>query len=340
MSKQASPTLIGAFVIGAIALVVIGLLVFGSGRFFSGSLTRVAFFPGSVKGLRIGAPVNFRGVSVGEVTGIQALYDDKDGSLLIPVTMELLPNRLTIIDPVGTQREESSELPDLIERGLRAQLQVDSLVTGLLSVDLDFHPDTPADTVSVPNTAFEDIAQLPTIPSRLEELDQSLAAVMQEVPGLLRDVRTLLAEVTSGKTAGTFQKILADVQDFTDQLDRAAPTIERVIGQTEGAVASVQRVADSADTMLTNNQESIGAAITDLQATAVAVRRMADQLNNLAAENRKGLRDFTETGLYEFTGLAQDAQRMVNQITRLAEELERDPARFLFGDRGQGVRAE
>jgi phospholipid/cholesterol/gamma-HCH transport system substrate-binding protein len=67
---------------------------------------------------------------------------------------------------------------------------------------------------------------------------------------------------------------------------------------------------------------------------------MADQVNNLAAENRQGLRDFTENGLYEITGLAQDAQRMVNQITRLAEQLERDPARFLFGDRNQGVRAE
>ena len=64
---------------------------------------------------------------------------------------------------------------------------------------------------------------------------------------------------------------------------------------------------------------------------------MADQINAAVAENRDGLRDFTQTGLYEYTGLAQDAQRMVDQITRVAEELERDPARFLFGNRTQGV---
>jgi phospholipid/cholesterol/gamma-HCH transport system substrate-binding protein len=52
------------------------------------------------------------------------------------------------------------------------------------------------------------------------------------------------------------------------------------------------------------------------------------------------LRDFTQTGLYEYTGLAQDAQRLVDQITRVAEELERDPARFFFGDRTQGVATE
>ena len=64
------------------------------------------------------------------------------------------------------------------------------------------------------------------------------------------------------------------------------------------------------------------------------------KLDQLVAENRQGLRDFTQEGLYEYTGLAQDAQRLVDQITRIAEELERDPARFLFGDRAQGIRAD
>ena len=73
---------------------------------------------------------------------------------------------------------------------------------------------------------------------------------------------------------------------------------------------------------------------------ASAMRRTADQVDKLVAENRQGLRDFTQEGLYEYTGLAQDAQRLVDQITRIAEELERDPARFLFGDRAQGIRAD
>jgi phospholipid/cholesterol/gamma-HCH transport system substrate-binding protein len=112
------------------------------------------------------------------------------------------------------------------------------------------------------------------------------------------------------------------------------------VAQTELSAASIQRVADTAEQTLIANQDAIDATVAELQSTVVAVRRMADQVNNLAAENRQGLREFTESGLYEITGLAQDAQRMVNQITRLAEQLERDPARFLFGDRNQGVRAE
>jgi paraquat-inducible protein B len=340
MSKQASPTLIGAFVVGAIALVVAGLLVFGSGRFFADRLTWVTYFPGSVKGLRVGAPVNFRGVRIGEVTRIQVLYDEQDGSMLIPVVMEVLPEQVTVIDRGDGQGSESAEVEELIGRGLRAQLQVDSLVTGLLSVDLDFYGDTPVEQVRIDSPALRDYPVVPAIPSRMEELEQSLGAVMQEIPGLLRDVRGLLGEVTSGQTASSVDRILQDVAQFTDSLDRAAPAMARLIERTEQSAVSIQRVAESAEQIMTSNQEAIDATIGDLQATVTAVRRMADQVNNMVAENRQGLRDFTETWLYEITGLAQDAQRMVNQITRLSEQLERDPASFFLGDRGQGILAE
>jgi paraquat-inducible protein B len=340
MSKQASPTLIGAFVVGAIALVVVGLLVFGGGRFFADRLTWVTYFPGSVKGLRVGAPVNFRGVRIGEVTRIQVLYDEQDGSMVIPVVMEVLPEQVTVIDRGDGQQSRRTDVEELIGRGLRAQLQTDSLVTGLLSVDLDFYADAPVEQVTVDSPALRDYPVVPAVPSRMEELEQSVATVMQEIPGLLRDVRGLLGEVTSGQTANSVDRILQDVAKFTDGLERATPAMARLVERTEQSAASIQQVAESAEQIMTSNQEAIDATIGDLQTTVTAVRRMADQVNNMVAENRQGLRDFTENGLYEITGLAQDAQRMVNQITRLSEQLERDPTRFFFGDRGQGVRAE
>jgi paraquat-inducible protein B len=293
-----------------------------------------------VKGLRIGAPVNFRGVRIGEVTGIQVLYDEQDGSMVIPVVMEVVTGQVTVIDRDQTRQRERADIEGLIARGLRAQLQTDSLVTGLLSVDLDFYPDTPVQQVRIESPALRDYPVVPAIPSRMAELEQSLDVVMREVPVLLSDVRALLSEVTSGNTAANVDRILADVAGFTDSLDRATPAIERMVSQTEESVAAMQRVAQTADAILTSNQAAIDAALGELQGTVTAVRRMADQVNNMVAENRQGLRDFTENGLYEITGLAQDAQRMVNQITRISEQLERDPARFFFGDRGQGVLAE
>jgi paraquat-inducible protein B len=300
----------------------------------------VTYFPGSVRGLRIGAPVNFRGVAIGEVTRIQVLYDEQDGSMLIPVVMEVLPEQVTVIDRGDGQQRRRTDVEELIGRGLRAQLQTDSLVTGLLSVDLDFYPDAPIEQVNIDSPDLRDYPVVPAVPSRMEELEQSVGTVMQEIPGLLRDVRGLLGEVTSGQTASSVDQILRDVAEFTDSLERAAPAIAQLVERAEQSAVSIQRVAESAEQIMTSNQETIGATIGDLRATVTAVRRMADQVNNMVAENRQGLRDFTEAGLYEITGLAQDAQRMVNQITRLSEQLERDPARFFFGDRGRGVTAE
>ena len=102
MSK-ANPAVIGGFVVGAIALIVIGLLVFGGTSWFAQRNTYIAYFPGSVKGLRVGAPVDFRGVTIGEVTDIEVLFDPEDITARIPVVMQFDPSRIHV---VGMARAE------------------------------------------------------------------------------------------------------------------------------------------------------------------------------------------------------------------------------------------
>src|SRR5512136_1149100 len=104
MSKTASKTLIGAFVLGAVALVVILLIILGSGRLFSRSFINVMYFRGSVKGLNVGAPVMFRGVKVGSVKKIELIYDARDLSFLIPVYVEIDPDKMVYVGhKPGTQ---------------------------------------------------------------------------------------------------------------------------------------------------------------------------------------------------------------------------------------------
>lgn len=133
MSKQANPKLIGAFVLGGLALLVLGLVIFGGTRWLGERRTYVAYFPGSVKGLRVGAPVDFRGVTIGRVTDIRIRYDASDGTMQIPVVMEFEPARITVIGADDVV-EHRGDLDDLIRRGLRAQLQTQSIVTGLLLI--------------------------------------------------------------------------------------------------------------------------------------------------------------------------------------------------------------
>jgi paraquat-inducible protein B len=128
MSKPIGKPIIGAFVVGAVVLAVAGLIVLGGGEFLKKKYMRVMYFDGSVKGLKVGAPVTFRGVEVGTVTQISLRANPKDLTIRIPVIVE--------IDPASIETTTGGpfvdHIPDLIKRGLRAQLDLQSLVTGQL----------------------------------------------------------------------------------------------------------------------------------------------------------------------------------------------------------------
>lgn len=333
MSK-ANPAVVGGFVIGAIALIVIGLLVFGGTGWFVDRAKFVSYFPGSVKGLQVGAPVDFRGVTIGQVTEIRVQYDPQQVSARIPVIMELDATQIEVAgrEGVGTQRIDPEQL---IEAGFRAQLQSQSLLTGLLFVNLDFYPGAQARLVG----GDEPYPEIPTIPSDLEQLQQRAGDVAARLPELLDQLNGLLTELNQAldQTSGDFSSIVSDVAVISQEIRRSTP---EVVARTAEATDDFRRVAGTLEDLLETNRDAIGAMIDEWTIAASAIRRMADQVEQLVAENRQGLRDFTQAGLYEYSGLAQDAQRLVDQITRITEELERDPARFLFGDRAQGIRAE
>ncbi len=143
MAKQANKTAIGLFVVGAIILLVVALVVLGSGRFFKETDRFVAFFDGSVKGLTVGAPVMFRGVRIGKVEDFSVYYKRAEREFKIPVLLTLYPEKVVGIGIEMTELEQKKQFQKLLEEGLRAELQMQSLVTGQLGVQLDFHPDAP-----------------------------------------------------------------------------------------------------------------------------------------------------------------------------------------------------
>jgi paraquat-inducible protein B len=336
MSK-ANPAVIGGFVIGGIALIVIGLLVFGGAGWFVQRNKYVAYFPGSVKGLQVGAPVDFRGVTIGQVTEIRVLFNPESVSAQLPVVMELDPRRIQMTGPgpiVGDQEDAER----LIRAGLRAQLQSQSLLTGLLFVNLDFRPNAPARLVG----GDQPYPEIPTIPSELEQLQQTAGDIAVRLPQVVDRLEGILTSIDAGlnENRDNVRDIVTDIATIATAIKEQTPEIKRIMANAEGATGDVRRAAATLDQILQTNSDAIGALIDEWTVTAGSVRRMTDQINATVAENRQALRDFTATGLYEYTGLAQDAQRMVDQINRVAEELERDPARFFFGDRTQGVAAE
>src|SRR5215472_7447567 len=173
MARKSSTKIIGAFVLGALVLVIAGILTFGSGDFLTSKDKAVLFFPGSLGGLDVGAPVTFRGIAVGSVTKIAIHYDIQRQNLLIPVFIEVDPQKFEIVR--GARNENN--IGELVQRGLRAQLQVQSLVTGQMSVNLEFYPDTP---IRLVNTDVG-VQQLPTIPSSTEVLKASVTGMLEKI---------------------------------------------------------------------------------------------------------------------------------------------------------------
>src|SRR5215216_1998215 len=138
MSKKANPTLIGGFVVGALALLVAGILLFGKGLLFTTKHHFVVYFSDSVNGLNVGAPVKMRGVVVGTVKDVLAQFDAKRNQVLTPVVIEFEAERVMVIG--RDKRPKEPDIKTLIAHGLRAQLQLQSLVTGQLYVEVNFFP--------------------------------------------------------------------------------------------------------------------------------------------------------------------------------------------------------
>ncbi|MGY9015808.1 MAG: PqiB family protein, partial [Rhodospirillales bacterium] len=103
----------------------------------------IMYFNGSVRGLTLGAPVEFRGIKVGEVTDVKLEFDAETNAFQIPVVAEIEPERFSILGKRDRSAYEN-RFSTFIEKGLRAQLKTGSFLTGQLFVDLDFHPETAA----------------------------------------------------------------------------------------------------------------------------------------------------------------------------------------------------
>ena len=345
MGRKANPKLIGAFVLGAIILIVGGTLTFATGRFFDEKTTITAFFEGTVKGLNVGAPVNFRGARVGTVTDIAVIVRSTD-EIEIPVTLQLESGRVQ--NMAGFTLPPVEALSQMIGAGMRAQLVSQSLVTGQLNIALDFHPETEARFRSQDPEALE----MPTIPSALEEVTRVAGEVAEDLPELVAKGITLLEEIT-GQLETNQEKIsrsMSNVESFTNTLAGQEKNIDLVMTDAAATMANLRTTTDRLPDLMDRGESTLAgldAAIADMRAIVsenrqsvgqalVSIEDAAQTLDEILAENRQAINDFANITLFDVSGLITDTQQLVNTLNRVGEDLERDPARFLFGDQQQG----
>src|SRR5271154_2466973 len=231
MGKRINPATVGAFVLGAIGLILVAIVVFGSGNLFRKTHEFVIYFGGDINGLRVGAPVKFKGVEIGQVSRIRLRLEQEvnqnsgklKADVRIPVVIELDEEKIVSHGGNTIDLSDPHTIPNLIREGLRAQLGSDSFVTGLLYVALDIQPNTPIQMVAPPGAPLQEIPAVPNtleqaqavairIFERLDKID--FGAVFTQMTGMLDSIRQIT-------TSPSLREAINNSEQTREQLDRA-----------------------------------------------------------------------------------------------------------------------
>ncbi len=332
MSQRANPTSIGAFVLGGMALLVIGIFLFTGRGLFEHRPTYVMYFEGSVYGLQVGAPVVFRGVQIGSVKRIDLRYDNSRAQLVIPVTVESLPRRM--LDVNGDfANEEALDPTELVSRGLRARLASQSLLTGLLYIELDFHPDKPL----VYRAPSKRLPEIPTIPSPVQEFASKLEHI--DIEGLLGDIAAIAATarqfVNSPDTERSLRSLgqtLARLESASSKLDqRLSPLFDKLEGSIDSVKTEMNRVGDAAD-KFAGIADQTGAPLEAVRAMASELQTTIATLNDLIAQGSPALHQAGQT--------MKELREAARALQELSDTLARQPDALLFGRQPASPRKE
>jgi paraquat-inducible protein B len=276
--------MIGGFVLGAIALAVAGLVVVGGGKFFQHRQFWEAYFDESIKGLAIGAPVTFRGVKVGSVTDIRVVVNkdvtpDKVTTdvMRTPVFFEISADR--IADTAGTAlrfEKDAAGVKRLFDFGLRAQLELQSLVTGQLGINLDFHPGAPMKLTGLSLKYPE----FPTIPSTMAALGRSLDDL--NINELAQDIRRTVRGIERLVNSPEVKQIFVSANTTLTRVDKLAANADAKIATLgpalEKATAALNETLDTIRALAQNvNSQTVPAATQTLQDVGQLARRIESE---------------------------------------------------------------
>ena len=372
MSKPANKKVIGIFVLGAIALLVVALVVFGSGKIFKKTIPMVFYFEGSVKGLNIGSAVMLKGVQVGSVTNVVLQFNQKDLSLRIPVYAEFDPDKIERVTGERLEGRAGAEMQKrLIDHGMRAKLEMQSVLTGLLMINLDFLPGTPAKLVGTDPKVWE----IPTLPTPLEVLAEkvqklpieetfnklanavsgfekiinspevgegvkNLYQAMDEVKKLVKSINAEIKPLSAG-VHETLKDTRNVLKNADSQITGTAARLEGLMGDAQKLVQNVDRqvepIASRVEGTLEATRKLVGEVNGEVGPMASDLKKTLEEVRNAITQAQKTLKaaegNYAEGSAfyYELTEALSGLNEASRSISLLGEYLKRHPDAVLWG---------
>lgn len=321
MQKEASKALIGVFVVGAVALAVTGAVLFGSGSYFSKLETFVLYFDGSVDGLNVGAPVKFRGVRIGSVKDIKVIFNSENLSLSIPVFIDIDLNSISRLDNGSNYKPDITSV--MIQKGLKARLVMQSLVTGRLEINLDFFPDKPVKLAK--KTAHPEI---PTIRSSFQEFSRALEKMPIEkiLNKMLSAIEGIEKVVHSPEAMGSMREFHQAVIDIRKFVMTADTNLKKTATLLNTTLADTQKLVVSIDREIKPLKSDVERTLKTTRTAAYKAEKAFENIRKTTSKDSELHRKFDEA-LDEFT-LAARSMRF------FADYIERHPEALIYGKKG------
>ena len=251
----------------------------------------ILHFNESIRGLTVGAPVEFRGIKIGQVVDIKAEFNLETFSPRITVLIETEPQRWATIGK--TTMDQKQEIENLVAKGLRAQLKTGSLLTGQLFVDVDFHPEAPKAQIKY----GQNFPELPTIPAPLQ-------IITARVNELLNKLEKLPIEQMGKDLGDTLQNV--------KRLSESKQLLEAVQSLNE----TLQHTRQLMQNLDSNVAPAIGSTLDQAQKTLISVQGTLGKDAPLQHELRQALKELAEAA---------------RGIRILTDYLERNPDSLIYG---------
>ena len=272
----------------------------------------IMFFDSSIRGLSLGAPVEFKGIKVGSVLDVRLEFDRGSTSFRIPVLIEVEPQR--IIERGNQGADTSNQIfKTLVERGLRARLQTGSLLTSQLFVELDMHPGSPIN-LSGSDTPYPELPTLPTsnfgaITQSAEDLLAKLNAIdIEEVTSVLIDtIETANRTMHSADEAINNANILIGTPGIPEAIEDIRIALKNfknitqkmddsnLITSATKTMSSAAKTINNANTLITSH--GISEALEDIRISLKNLKNITQKVDdsNLIASATKTMKSVDET---------------------------------------------
>jgi paraquat-inducible protein B len=346
MSRKANPKVIGVFVIGALVLTLAGVLILGSGKFFTIRPKYVLYFQGSVAGLNAGASVLLQGVKVGQVVSVQAVFDLAKKAIQIPVIIEVNPDAVKVVGGKLAQVGGGKGVELLVERGMRAQLAMQSFITGQLYILFTFPPNVSAKHVQYGG----EYPEIPTVPSAIEKITKKLeelpiSKLVDTLTNTLEGADRLInsPEIrktirTVGETAKELHKMVRNANDKIEQIGTGA---QGAVQDTRQLIANLGKKVDLLTASLDNTiqdarkmMKDVNGAIGPIKSELTETLKLAADALKEASKTLKNVQTATSEDSplrYKLLQTLDKLSGAADSIRNWADYLERHPEALIRG---------